>query len=137
MQQPLLTPGVGDGPTPPCRQQLHRHLPDYLVVREQGETVVEGCGNVRPRPLAADLPPGLHEGQDRIDGQVLRPARTDKGRSAWAGRAEGLGQSGRPNPFSSSPLSNILSGGSLGGNFTQKQWALDTKLYRPDPLAEE
>ncbi len=25
----------------------------------------------------------------------------------------------------------------LGGNFTQKQWALDTKLYRPDPLAEE
>ena len=23
----------------------------------------------------------------------------------------------------------------LGGNFTQKQWALDTKLYRPDPLA--
>ena len=24
----------------------------------------------------------------------------------------------------------------LGGNFTQKQWALDTKLFRPDPLAE-
>ncbi|MEO1583536.1 MAG: HD domain-containing protein [Planctomycetota bacterium] len=24
----------------------------------------------------------------------------------------------------------------LGGNFTQRQWALDTKLYRPDPLAE-
>jgi len=24
----------------------------------------------------------------------------------------------------------------LGGNFTQKQWALDTKLYRPDPLGE-
>ena len=23
----------------------------------------------------------------------------------------------------------------LGGNFTQKQWALDTKLFRPDPLA--
>ncbi|MCB9845414.1 MAG: HD domain-containing protein [Phycisphaeraceae bacterium] len=23
----------------------------------------------------------------------------------------------------------------LGGNFTQKQWALDTKLYKPDPLA--
>jgi len=23
----------------------------------------------------------------------------------------------------------------LGGNFTQRQWALDTKLYRPDPLA--
>jgi 3'-5' exoribonuclease len=23
----------------------------------------------------------------------------------------------------------------LGGNFTEKQWALDTKLYRPDPLA--
>ncbi len=22
----------------------------------------------------------------------------------------------------------------LGGNFTQRQWALDTKLYRPDPL---
>jgi 3'-5' exoribonuclease len=22
----------------------------------------------------------------------------------------------------------------LGGNFTEKQWALDTKLYRPDPL---
>lgn len=24
----------------------------------------------------------------------------------------------------------------LGGHFTQKQWALDTKLYRPDPLAD-
>ncbi|MDX2018501.1 MAG: HD domain-containing protein [Planctomycetota bacterium] len=24
---------------------------------------------------------------------------------------------------------------SLGGNFTEKNWALDTKLYRPDPLA--
>lgn len=24
----------------------------------------------------------------------------------------------------------------LGGNFTERQWALDTKLYRPDPLAE-
>ena len=24
----------------------------------------------------------------------------------------------------------------LGGNFTQKLWALDAKLYRPDPLAE-
>lgn len=24
----------------------------------------------------------------------------------------------------------------LGGNFTQRQWALDTKLYRPDPLAD-
>jgi 3'-5' exoribonuclease len=23
----------------------------------------------------------------------------------------------------------------LGGNFTEKQWALDTKLYKPDPLA--
>ncbi|MDX2147399.1 MAG: HD domain-containing protein [Planctomycetota bacterium] len=23
----------------------------------------------------------------------------------------------------------------LGGNFTEKQWALETKLYRPDPLA--
>ncbi len=23
----------------------------------------------------------------------------------------------------------------LGGNFTEKQWSLDTKLYRPDPLA--
>ncbi len=23
----------------------------------------------------------------------------------------------------------------MGGNFTEKQWALDTKLYRPDPLA--
>lgn len=23
----------------------------------------------------------------------------------------------------------------LGGNFTEKQWALDTKLFRPDPLA--
>jgi len=22
----------------------------------------------------------------------------------------------------------------VGGNFTEKQWALDTKLYRPDPL---
>lgn len=26
--------------------------------------------------------------------------------------------------------------GDLGGNFTEKQWALDTKLFRPDPLAE-
>lgn len=26
-------------------------------------------------------------------------------------------------------------GGALGGNFTEKQWALATKLYRPDPLA--
>jgi 3'-5' exoribonuclease len=24
----------------------------------------------------------------------------------------------------------------LGGNFTEKQWALDTKLYRPDPLKD-
>ncbi|MBL8990582.1 MAG: HD domain-containing protein [Phycisphaerae bacterium] len=24
----------------------------------------------------------------------------------------------------------------LGGNFTERQWALDTKLFRPDPLAE-
>jgi len=24
----------------------------------------------------------------------------------------------------------------LGGNFTQRQWALDTKLFRPDPLAD-
>jgi len=24
----------------------------------------------------------------------------------------------------------------LGGNFTEKQWALETKLFRPDPLAE-
>lgn len=24
----------------------------------------------------------------------------------------------------------------LGGNFTEKQWALDTKVFRPDPLAE-
>lgn len=24
----------------------------------------------------------------------------------------------------------------LGGNFTERQWALDTKLYKPDPLAE-
>ena len=23
-----------------------------------------------------------------------------------------------------------------GGNFTEKLWALDTKLYRPDPLSE-
>ncbi|MCC6969807.1 MAG: hypothetical protein IT434_06245, partial [Phycisphaerales bacterium] len=23
----------------------------------------------------------------------------------------------------------------LGGNFTEKQWALETKLYRPDPLS--
>lgn len=27
-------------------------------------------------------------------------------------------------------------GGVLQGNFTEKQWALDTKLFRPDPLAE-
>ena len=26
-------------------------------------------------------------------------------------------------------------GGDLGGNFTEKHWALGTKLYRPDPLA--
>lgn len=26
-------------------------------------------------------------------------------------------------------------GESLGGNFTEKQWGLDTKLFRPDPLA--
>lgn len=26
--------------------------------------------------------------------------------------------------------------GLLGGNFTEKQWALDAKLFRPDPLAE-
>jgi 3'-5' exoribonuclease len=25
--------------------------------------------------------------------------------------------------------------GGLGGNFTEKQWGLDTKLFRPDPLA--
>jgi 3'-5' exoribonuclease len=25
--------------------------------------------------------------------------------------------------------------GELGGNFTERQWALDTKLFRPDPLA--
>lgn len=25
-------------------------------------------------------------------------------------------------------------GANLGGNFTEKQWALDTKLFRPDPL---
>jgi 3'-5' exoribonuclease len=24
----------------------------------------------------------------------------------------------------------------LGGNFTEKQWALETKLFRPDPLAD-
>ena len=28
------------------------------------------------------------------------------------------------------------SGMDLGGNFTERQWALDTKLYKPDPLAE-
>jgi 3'-5' exoribonuclease len=28
------------------------------------------------------------------------------------------------------------SGGMLNGNFTEKQWSLDTKLFRPDPLAE-
>src|SRR5262249_21603048 len=25
---------------------------------------------------------------------------------------------------------------SLGGNFTERHWGLDTKLYRPDPLAD-
>jgi 3'-5' exoribonuclease len=25
----------------------------------------------------------------------------------------------------------------LGGNFTEKQWALETKLFRPDPLADD
>jgi len=24
-----------------------------------------------------------------------------------------------------------------GGNFTEKQWALDTKLFRPDVLAQK
>ncbi len=28
----------------------------------------------------------------------------------------------------------MASAGDLGGNFTEKQWALDTKLFRPDPL---
>jgi len=28
------------------------------------------------------------------------------------------------------------SGGVLGGNFTDKQWSLETKLFRPDPLAD-
>jgi 3'-5' exoribonuclease len=28
------------------------------------------------------------------------------------------------------------SGGALQGNFTQKQWGLETKLFRPDPLGE-
>jgi len=28
-------------------------------------------------------------------------------------------------------------GAELGGNFTEKMWALGTRLYRPDPLAEE
>jgi 3'-5' exoribonuclease len=27
-------------------------------------------------------------------------------------------------------------GETLGGNFTEKQWALETKLFRPDPLAD-
>lgn len=31
---------------------------------------------------------------------------------------------------------NYASASDLGGNFTQRQWALDTKLYRPDPLAD-
>lgn len=29
-----------------------------------------------------------------------------------------------------------LAAGDLGGNFTEKHWALDTKLFRPDPLAQ-
>ncbi|MGE3109918.1 MAG: 3'-5' exoribonuclease YhaM family protein [Phycisphaerales bacterium] len=28
-----------------------------------------------------------------------------------------------------------LATGDLGGNFTEKQWSLDTKLFRPDPMA--
>jgi len=28
----------------------------------------------------------------------------------------------------------MASAGELGGNFTEKQWSLDTKLFRPDPL---
>lgn len=31
---------------------------------------------------------------------------------------------------------NPLSGAQMGGNFTEKQWALDTKLFKPDPLAD-
>jgi 3'-5' exoribonuclease len=30
----------------------------------------------------------------------------------------------------------LAASGELGGNFTERQWALDTKLFRPDPLAE-
>lgn len=29
---------------------------------------------------------------------------------------------------------HLEGGAGLGGNFTEKQWALDTKLFRPDPL---
>jgi len=29
----------------------------------------------------------------------------------------------------------LAAAGELGGNFTEKQWSLDTKLFRPDPLA--
>ena len=27
-------------------------------------------------------------------------------------------------------------GAALNGNFTERQWGLDTKLFRPDPLAD-
>lgn len=30
---------------------------------------------------------------------------------------------------------DLAAAGDLGGNFTEKQWGLDTKLFRPDPLA--
>jgi 3'-5' exoribonuclease len=30
---------------------------------------------------------------------------------------------------------DMAASGEMGGNFTEKQWALDTKLFRPDPLA--
>ena len=40
-------------------------------------------------------------------------------------------------PDAASVDASEQSGGVLGGNFTEKQWSLDTKLFRPDPLAGE
>lgn len=39
-------------------------------------------------------------------------------------------------PDSASVDPGEQAGGALNGNFTERQWALDTKLFRPDPLAE-
>ena len=35
------------------------------------------------------------------------------------------------------PDAPASSNADLGGNFTEKLWALETRMFRPDPLAEE